>query len=76
MPGEMTNAEINRAIDRLETQQQSLVTKAVYDRDQAELRSDIREIKDSQKWMMRLLVTQFFGLVVAVVIFAATRGIG
>lgn len=73
---EMTQAEVSRAIQRLETGQRSFVSKDVYERDLKELRGDLNEIKESQKWAMRLLVSNFLGLIVAVVIFLATRGIG
>jgi hypothetical protein len=73
---EMTAAEIARAFAQNHREHDKFVGKELHDQVIHSLREDITEIKDSVKWMMRLIVTQFFGLVVAVIIFVATRGIG
>lgn len=72
---EMTNAELTRAYERLDRQRDAFVSKEVYARDIDELRVDISEIRDFQKWLMRLMVANLFGLVVSVLIFVVTRGI-
>jgi hypothetical protein len=76
---EVTQAELVRRLEviekNVERRHYDYVSKEVYQRDILEIRTDIAEIKKSQEWMMRLLVTQFFGMVVAVIVFVATRGI-
>lgn len=72
---EMSIAELARLVDRIEKRQDGYVSTEVYERDLKELRNDIGEIKESQKWMMRLMVSQLFGLIVAVVMFVVTQGI-
>ena len=42
---------------------------AVYARDFNEVRNDIADIKDSNKWMMRLIAGQFVALIVALLFF-------
>lgn len=73
---DMTAGEIARAFQDNKDAHRGFVSKDIHETVIAELRADISEIKESQKWAMRLLVSNFLGLVVAVVIFVATRGIG
>lgn len=72
---EMTNAELTRAYERLDRQRDTFVSKEVYTRDMKEFRSDVAEIRDFQKWLMRLMVANLFGLVISVLIFVVTRGL-
>jgi hypothetical protein len=76
---EVTQAELVRRVESMETEikrrHYDYVSKELYERDIIDVKGDIGEIKRSQEWMMRLLVTQFFALVIAVVVFVATRGI-
>lgn len=65
----MTPAELTRAVTTLERRQLDYVSKELYERDMHEIRDDIKEISDGQRWMMRLLVTQFFGAIIALVVF-------
>lgn len=76
MPGSepMTASEIARAIQRLEEGQKDRVTKELHDSVIDDIRGDIREIKDSQKWMMRGIITTFLAVVIQVVVALATRG--
>lgn len=49
------------------------IQKEVYTRDFKEVRDDIAEIKDSQKWAMRLIAAQFVALVVALLIWVVQQ---
>ena len=66
MTDELTPGEIKRALAMLQTQS---VSKELYERDMAEIRADLHEIADSQKWLTRLLAGNFL----AVVILLATQ---
>lgn len=77
---EVTASELSRYLDRLEKRQEThegkidrrfndVVSKAVYEANITELRQDIGEIKDSQRWAMRLIVAQFVALVVGMILF-------
>lgn len=76
---EVTQAELVRRVESIEKsvdrRHYDYVSKELYERDVVEIKADISEMKKSQEWMMRLLVTQFFALVVAVIVFVATRGV-
>ena len=76
---EVTQAEVLRRLESVEEtmkrRRYDYVSKELYERDVVEIKADISEMKKSQEWMMRLLVTQFFALVVASIIFVATRGV-
>ena len=75
----MSQAEVIRRLENIERtverRKYDYVSKELYERDVVEIKADISEMKKSQEWMMRLLVTQFFALVVSVVVFVATRGV-
>lgn len=76
---EVTQAELVRRVESIEKsverRQYDFVSKELYQRDIVEIKGDIERMMRSQEWMMRLLVTQFFALVVAVIVFVATRGV-
>lgn len=65
---EVTIPEMVRRLESVERRQSGYVSKEVYDRDHREMRQDVGEIKDSQKWAMRLLVGQFVALIVGLLI--------
>lgn len=64
----MSLAEITRWIDRHDANHRSMVSKEVYERDMSELRSDISEIKESQRWAQRLTITILIGLIVQIIL--------
>lgn len=66
---DMTMPEVEREFGRLERRFADTVSKQVYERDMTETRSDIAEIKDSQKWAMRLIVAQFISFVFGLIVF-------
>lgn len=70
----MTPAEMARLITRLEREHRDFVSAAVYERDMKEIRDDIKEIKDSLRWMLRGVVSLFFVVLVQLVISLATQG--
>jgi hypothetical protein len=74
---DITLPELARRVDTLERRQHNLTTEfvlqAVYTRDINEIRNDIGEIKDSQKWAMRLIAGQFVVLIVSLLIFLINR---
>lgn len=73
----MTLAELARHVETLERRQATfedrMVLQAVYTRDMNEIRNDLAEIKDSQRWAMRLIAAEFVALVVALLVFAIQR---
>jgi len=76
MVADMTPAEVDRAIHQaLRGERSHYVSKDVYDVKIAALGEDLKEVKDSQKWLMRLMVAQFFMLIVTLVVYAATQGV-
>lgn len=64
----MSIAEVERWMNRHDQAHRSLVDEKVYDRDMTEIRSDIGEIKDSQKWAQRLTITILIGLIVQIIL--------
>lgn len=75
MNEDVTQAELARRFDSLERRQRDFVSKELYERDMSELKTDIAEIRESQKWSARLIIAQFVTLVVALVIIAVNGGI-
>lgn len=72
--GEMTIAELSRAVGRLEENLGKKVDVNLHDRDITELHRGVDEIKDSQKWLLRLMVAQLLGLLVAIIIVVLSDG--
>lgn len=62
--------------DRTDRRFNDVVYKAVYDLAIGNIQEDTREIKDSQKWMQRLLVGNFVTLIVALILFLLERSAG
>jgi hypothetical protein len=69
----VTLDELVRRVESVERRQSDFVLQAVYTRDMNEIRNDIGEIKDSQKWAMRLIAGQFVALVVALLIWVVQQ---
>ena len=73
----VTSAELIRRVESIERRQADAETRyvlnAVYVRDHNELRNDISEIKESQKWAMRLIAAQFVALLIALLMFVIQR---
>ena len=67
---EPTVGELAREVARQERRLSDFVRAEVYERDVHELRDDIREIKEAQKWAMRLIAGQFVVLVLALLFYA------
>lgn len=68
----MTVPEIQRLAESNERRFADTVRREVYDRDMHEIRRDIAEIKDSNKWAMRLIAAQFVTLVVGLLIWVVS----
>jgi hypothetical protein len=73
MPEEFTIAEIERRVTDLGRRFSDYTRKDVYERDIREIQHDISEIKDSQRWAMRLIAGQFVALVLALLIYVVQR---
>lgn len=75
-----TLEELSRSVDTLERRlsaaEDKFVTQKIHDLTVGEMKEDIRDIKDSQKWMQRLLVGNFVTLVVALILFLLERSAG
>lgn len=62
-------AELVRAFGEIKRRQSDFVSREVYNLEVKGMRDDVAEIKESQKWAMRLLVGQFVALVVGLLLF-------
>jgi len=58
----------------LERAEEKYVTFAVYTRDLGEMKADVADIKDTNKWMMRFVITELVAIISAVVLLVAQRG--
>lgn len=67
----MTLSELQRMVERQERRFADFVRTDYYIRDMNEIRGDIHEIKESQKWAQRLTITVLIGLVVQIVLLFA-----
>lgn len=65
--------EVVRRLESVERRFNDYTRKEVYERDMGEIRTDISEIKESQKWAMRLIAGQFVALIVALLVFVIQR---
>jgi hypothetical protein len=74
MEGELTTAEVARALRRLEGEHRNFVTREVYERDMKELREDVKEIKTTLNKAMWGIIGLFLAIVVQVVVAVASRG--
>ena len=70
---DVTIPELVRRLDNLERRHSDFIRIDVYTRDFNEVRNDISEIKDSQKWAMRLIAGQFVALIVALLIWVVQQ---
>lgn len=70
---DVTLPELARRVESIERRQVDYIRNDVYVRDFNEVRNDIAEIKDSQKWAMRLIAGQFVALVVALLIWVVQQ---
>lgn len=71
----LSPGEIERKVEHIERRQIDFVLKELYERDLREISGDIREIKESQKWMSRLVIAQFVTLIVSLVVVGLTSGV-
>jgi hypothetical protein len=71
---EMTLAEMSRVIARHESEHRGFVTRELHDQIVADLRADVREIKESLRWAMRGILSMFLAIVVQVVMFFVAQG--
>jgi hypothetical protein len=67
---EMTLPELTREVGRLDRRFSDTVSKAVYEANVGTIKDDIAEIRDSQKWAMRLIAGQFVALIIALLFYA------
>lgn len=72
----LSPGEIERKLEQLESSHSGFVTKELYERDLLEISGDIREIKESQKWMSRMVIAQFVTLLIALVVAGVASGVG
>ena len=81
---EVSNGEIMRRLDELERRVNSRLSRELYDRDMGEIRTDIREIKDSQasyqkeeregrRALQTMVLAQFIALIIGLVLFLIGR---
>lgn len=65
----MTLGELARAYGDIKKRQDDFVSKEVYNNEIQRTRQDIKDIKASQTWAMRLLVGQFIALLIALLLY-------
>lgn len=73
---DMSLAEVTRWVDRHDRKHDDVVSKEVHDQIIKTLSEDITEIKESQRWAMRLIVTLFLTNLVGLLYFLATQAPG
>lgn len=79
-PDDVTLGEIFRGLNALREEMRgrfdglSFVSREVYDRDMADLKADVKELKDSKQWMFRaLIVSLILPLIVAAFVALVVR---
>ena len=70
---EVSLSELERRVNDMGRRFADYARKDIYERDMNEIRHDIAEIKDSQRWAMRLIAGQFVALVLALLIYVVQR---
>lgn len=70
---EMTIGELARKLEELERRSNAFVLKEFHDLDVSVIKNDLREIKLSQQWAMRLMVSQFLAVLTALIVFLVTN---
>lgn len=75
MTGAMTDWEMTRAIERLETAQEHFVSKELHTAIVAGLREDIAELKATVNKMVWAVVALFAGIATQIIVAIATRGL-
>ena len=70
---DVTLPELTRRVGDLDRRFNDYVQKAIYEANVTHIREDISEIKDSQKWAMRLIAGQFVALVIGLLIWLVQR---
>ena len=73
---EMSLAEVTRWVDRHDQRHDDVVSKEVHNQIVKTLSEDVAEIKESQRWAMRLIVTLFLTNLVGLLYFLATQAPG
>jgi len=63
---DMTIAEMTRTLGDIRRRQDDFVSKELHNNVINNIQEDLREIKDGQTWMMRLLVGELVGFLIAV----------
>lgn len=69
----MTIGELARKLEELERRSNAFVLKEFHDLDVSVIKNDLREIKLSQQWAMRLMVSQFLAVLTALIVFLVTN---
>jgi hypothetical protein len=69
-----TDAEVSRWIDRHDQLHDALVTEKVYEVHRSAMDARLNRIEDLIRWAFRFAVAQAFALIVALLVFLATRG--
>ena len=69
----MSVREMQRMLESHERRFNDYVRKAEHDIIMRNVETDVADIKDSQKWMQRLLVGNFVTLLVALILFLLER---
>ena len=74
-PDSPTPADLARQIRATKARLGDKVDQAVFDAEMKHLYLDITEIKESQRYATRLLVTQLVVFFIAIIIFVVTQGL-
>lgn len=73
MAGDMTLAELQRLVESHDRRFNDYVRKAEHELVVRNIEGDVADIKDSQKWMVRLLAANFLVVIIALVLFLVER---
>ena len=76
MAGDMSLPELQRLVESHDRRFNDYVRKSEHDIVVRNIEGDLADIKDSQRWMQRLLVGNFLTLVVALILFLVERSGG
>lgn len=69
----MTTAEMQRMLESHERRFNDYVRKSEHDIVVRNIEGDVADIKESQKWMIRLLAANFLVVVIALILFLVER---
>ena len=68
MNGELSLAEITRWLQKHDATHERYVPRELFDLIVGQMRADVEEIKESNRWMLRLVVSNLVGFLVYILV--------